>query len=220
MTARAILKTMTLTQPSVGNLFVTYVDWDGYLKIYEAMTPNRVRITYDRGRLELMSPSPEHERLKSQLACVLDAVFVALNIDFVKGGSTTFKNQLLDRGFEPDECYWLTRFEVVANVENIDSETGPFPDLGIEVDVTNSSANRMAIYAAFQVSELWRYGQDRVLRCFELKDGVYQERERSCFLPSLTMAELQAFVEEGRDLLTSQLIRKAGEWARNKREAT
>lgn len=199
---------------------MTYVDWDGYLKIYEAMTPNRVRITYDRGRLELMSPSPEHERLKSQLARVLEAVFLAFDIEFLNGGSTTFKNQLLDRGFEPDECYWLTRLEVVANVNNIDSATGPFPDLGIEVDVTNSSANRMAIYAAFQVTELWRYGQDQVLRCFELKDGVYEERDRSRFLPGLGMAELQAFVEGGRDLLTSQLIRKAGEWARSKREST
>jgi Uma2 family endonuclease len=202
-----------LTSPLSSNHFVARVDWDGYGKILEAMAPNRIRITYDQGWLELMSPTPEHERLKSQLSRVLEALFLAFDVDFLNGGSTTFKSQLIDRGFEPDECYWLTNLDKVADVSAYDPTVGPFPDLGIEIDVTSSSINRKAIYAAFQVAELWRYEQDGQLRCYRLQDGDYAAIERSRFLPQMPISELQRFVEEGRLLITSKLIRRARHWA-------
>lgn len=60
-----------------------------------------------------------------------------------------------------------------------------------------------AIYAAFQVEELWRYEQDDVLRCYQLRRGEYQAVERSQFLPSFPISELQELVEEGRSLITA-----------------
>ena len=207
--------TLMKTPPS-SNHFVANVDWDGYCKVLEAMAPNCIRITYDRGVVELTSTTPEHERLKSQLSCVLEAIFLAYDVDFLNGGSTTFKNQLIDKGFEPDECYWLTRLDEVADVTRIDPALGPFPDLGVEIDVTSNSLNRMAIYAAFKVTELWRWEQDGQLRCYQLGGDGYLEVEKSQFLPKIAMTELQHFVEQGRHLITSKLIRQARQWALEK----
>lgn len=195
------------------------VDWDGYVKVLDALAPNRIRITYDGGRLELMSPSPEHERIKAQFSCILEALFLGFSIDFLNGGSTTFKSKLMDKGFEPDECYWLTHLDEMANLSTYNQETSPPPDLSIEVDITESSISRMPIYAAFGVSEVWRYEQDESIRLYSLKDGSYSEVAVSRFLPQVTPEELQHFVERGKVLITSRLIREVREWARQKRES-
>ncbi|MCA9794465.1 MAG: Uma2 family endonuclease [Candidatus Eremiobacteraeota bacterium] len=193
------------------------VDWDGYCKIYKAMAPNRIRITYDQGRLELMSPSPEHERIKSQLSCILEALFMAFEVDFLNGGSTTFNSQLLDKGFEPDECYWLTHLEQVADLSTYDTQTSPPPDLGIEVDVSSSSMNRAGLYAAFGVTELWRYEQDETIRLLRLENGVYHPVARSLFLPRVEPTQVGEFVEMGKTLITSRLIREVQKWAVHQR---
>lgn len=36
-------------------------------------------------------------------------------------------------------------------------ESDPPPDLVLEIDITSSSLDKRPIYAAFGVSELWRY---------------------------------------------------------------
>lgn len=166
-----------------------------------------------------MSPSPEHERIKAQFSRALEAVFLGFDIDFLNGGSTTFKSKLMDKGFEPDECYWLTHLDEVADLSAYDQETSPPPDLSIEVDVTESSISRMPIYAAFGVNEVWRYEQDEKIRLYSLADGSYSEVEVSRFLPQVTPGELQHFVERGKMLITSRLIREVREWARQKRDS-
>lgn len=77
---------MALTTSKISNSFVASVDWNGYLKVLEALAPNRVRIAYDGGRLELRSPSPEHERIKAQFSRALEAVFPGFDTDFLNGG--------------------------------------------------------------------------------------------------------------------------------------
>ena len=166
-----------------------------------------------------MSPSPEHERIKAQFSRALEAVFLGFDIDFLNGGSTTFKSKLMDKGFEPDECYWLTHLDEVADLSAYDQETSPPPDLSIEVDVAESSISRMPIYAAFGVSEVWRYEQDEKIRLYSLKDGSYGEVAVSRFLPQVSPEELQQFVERGKMLITSRLIREVREWARQKRDS-
>jgi len=125
----------------------------------------------------------------------------------------------MDKGFEPDECYWLTHLDEVADLSTYDQETSPPPDLSIEVDVTESSISRMPIYAAFGVNEVWRYEQDEKIRLYSLADGSYSEVEVSRFLPQVTPGELQHFVERGKMLITSRLIREVREWARQKRDS-
>lgn len=108
---------MSLTRPRI-DLVRMNTDWEGYLKVLEAAEGNRLRITYDRGRLELVTPFFKHQWTKKALAELVEALMQELDIDFIGGGSLTFQRQDLDRGLEPDECYWVTRWASLKGVED------------------------------------------------------------------------------------------------------
>ncbi len=83
--------------------FVTETTWDGYLKILDALSHLRVRVTFDRGVLELLSPSRLHERLKKILAALLECLMEESGMDFEGGGSTWFRRFASEHGLELDE---------------------------------------------------------------------------------------------------------------------
>jgi Uma2 family endonuclease len=73
------------------------------------------------------------------------------------GGSTTFRRRGRRSGLEPDECYWIGSEPLVRGKEKIDLRRDPPPDLALEVDISYSTLNRMSIYAALRVSEVWPF---------------------------------------------------------------
>ncbi|MEM7204057.1 MAG: Uma2 family endonuclease [Planctomycetota bacterium] len=72
------------------------------------------------------------------------------------GGSTTWRREDLDRGLEPDECYWVENEPNVRGRRELDLRVDPPPDLPIEVDVHASSVDRVKIYAALGCRGGWR----------------------------------------------------------------
>src|SRR5437763_9198921 len=86
---------------------VLNVDWAGYVSIGETLRDQPVRMTYNQGALEIMTLSREHEWVKKLIARMLECFFLEMDIEACSGGSTTFKRELLDRGLEADECYWI-----------------------------------------------------------------------------------------------------------------
>ena len=55
-----------------------------------------------------------------------------------------------------DQCYYIQYERAVRGKGDIDLIVDTPPDLAIEIDNTSSSLNRMAIYAALGVPEVWR----------------------------------------------------------------
>ena len=91
--------------------------------------------------------------------------------------------------------------ERIADADHIDLTVDPPPDLAIEIEITQSALQRMSIYAALGVPELWRY-DGRILRVMiRHQDGGYRESERSLAFPSVPMDQLADFAsrEETRD---------------------
>ena len=78
----------------------------------------------------------------------------------------TFKRRKRRRGLEPDECYWIQSEPMVRGKDKIDLRRDPPPDLVIEVDWTHSSLDRLAIFAALLVPEVWRF-DGQILRNLE-----------------------------------------------------
>src|SRR6266511_1547959 len=62
---------------------------------------------YDRGVLEIMAPSAEHEEDKDVLTLLVNVLAEELDIDVRGFGSTTFRRTDLERGFEPDACFYI-----------------------------------------------------------------------------------------------------------------
>src|SRR5439155_6648165 len=117
----------------------------------------RYRITYYRGSLELMAPLWNHEWWGVRLDRVLTGVGMTLKRDFVCGGSTTFRRKDRDAGLEPDQCYYTVNAHRMLGLRELDLSSDPPPDLALEVDFTSSSLDRMGIYVALGVPEVWRW---------------------------------------------------------------
>ena len=140
-----------------------------------------------------MTTSPRHERYKHWLGRFLETIAEELNKPIMPGGSMTFQREDLERGFEPDNCYWIANEPAVREKMTWEPEIDPPPDVAIEIEVSRSALKRMAIFAAFRIPEVWCYDGDE-LRIYLLQaDGAYQRSERSLAFPSIPVKELARF---------------------------
>src|SRR4051812_35231744 len=85
------------------------IDWRTYTRLLRAFEKarRRVRLTYDRGTLEIMSPLWEHENPADLLACFVVVLTEELRLPRLGGGSVTLRRRRKQRGLEPDRCYWI-----------------------------------------------------------------------------------------------------------------
>lgn len=171
------------------------------------------RFAYDRGMLEIMSPSTEHEEYNRTIALLVEVVAEELSVDVRNVGSMTFRREDLERGFEPDSCFYIQNEEHVGGKAQIDLLVDPPPDLVIEIDITSPSLNKFPIYAQIGVPEIWRYGGERVA-IFELQGTRYDEVAQSGALPPLDSVILSSLLEESKTLKRTAWLRKLREWAR------
>lgn len=156
-----------------------------------------VLLAYDRGTVELRMPSQEHEWIKTTLTQIVDAVAFARDLHYRSLGSTTFNRGDLDRGFEPDACFYLEHADAVTPEQPLDLASAPPPDLVIEVDITRFSMDKLPLYAALGVPEIWRYVDGQVeIRC--LMEGEYTVTDTSRVLPGIDAAQISYFINEAR----------------------
>jgi Uma2 family endonuclease len=190
------------------------VPWASYVKIGEGLEGRRVRLTYDRGSLELMTLSPRHEGWKSFIGRMLEALSDELGMDIAAFGSMTMQREGVKRGFEPDECYYIRNEPLVRGRLDLDFETDPPPDLAIEVEVSRSVLDRIGIYATMGVGEVWRFDGER-LRVLLLTDaGRYEPSDVSPSFPTLPIEEFARFLRQRETLGDSQLVRAFRAWVR------
>src|SRR5580658_868882 len=126
------------TAPSQGRVVLSGVTWSTYEALLADTETSGTKFTYDRGYLEIVSPSREHEHVKRLIGRMIDAVTEELEIPISSGGSTTLKLELKQRGAEPDECYYVANEPRMRGHENYDPATDPPPDLVIEVDISRN----------------------------------------------------------------------------------
>jgi Uma2 family endonuclease len=208
--------TMAMMQARPGQrLLLQEVDWRTYGRFLRLFSERpSIRLTYDRGMLEIMSPSHEHEsdgRFLGRLAVTLTE---ELALPVKAGGSTTFRRKRRRRGLEPDDCYWIANEPKVRGKRRIDLRIDPPPDLTIEVDVQSSSLDRMGIYAALKVPEVWRLDSKGLTFHKLASDGCYQQTNNSLAFPFLTPADLAGFLALRCQLDENAVIRKFRAWIR------
>jgi Uma2 family endonuclease len=175
------------------------VDWKDYTRFLHLFAERPgYRLTYDRGELEIMSPVFEHGKDAYFLGRMVDAMNEEWGIPIVAGGTTTIRRRRRQRGQEPDNCYWIANAARVANLRRINLAADPPPDLAIEVNVTNSSLDRMAIYARLGVPEVWRLEGDVLTFNALQPSGDYAPITNSLSFPLLRADDLLSFLEQAR----------------------
>jgi Uma2 family endonuclease len=209
----------TVPLPPPGRwLRLSGIDWHTYTLLLRAFAERRgVRLTYDRGELEIMAPLLAHDGDSFVVNRLVIVLTEELGLPVIGGGSTTMRRRLRRRGIEADECYWIANAHRMQGVRRLNLRRDPPPDLAIEVDVTRSSLNRLAIYAVLRVPEVWRLDGD--VLTFHVLDanGHYGEAAASRSFPLVSPADVLAFVQRARTANdTNPIIRDFRTWIRQR----
>ncbi len=210
-------------QPPVGQcLRLSDVDWQMYSRLLAAFAERPgMRLTYDRGELEIMSPSLEHDDDGWFLGLLVVIMTEELGLPLKLGGSTTLRRRLRRRGIEADACFWIANAPRMAGRRRLDLRTDPPPDLAIEVDVSRSSLDRLGIYAALRVPEVWRLEGDMLTFHVLGERRTYHSSDRSRSFPLVAPADLLGFVQQARQASDQNSItRQFRDWIRQRRAAS
>ncbi|MFQ4136074.1 Uma2 family endonuclease [Nodosilinea sp. PGN35] len=125
------------------------ISWQTYRSLIKDFEQEpAIRLTYDRGSLEIRIPLDPHETFKKLLGRLIEAATEELGLEIRSMGSRTCDREDLAKGLEPDQCYYIQHEVEVRGLAQIDLAHCPPPDLAVEIDITSSSLNPMAIYSA------------------------------------------------------------------------
>jgi len=205
------------TTGAAGQVLLYGVEWSTYEKLRADVGNRGLRMTYDQGELEIMSPSRDHEHVKKLIGRMIEAMTEELGIPISSGGSTTMKSELKKKGLEPDECYYIANEERMRGKDTFDVLIDPPPDLAVEVDVTSSSIDRMPLYAALGVPEVWRYDGTSLQVELLQTGGEYARQTQSGAFPFLPIEEFQRFLERRNETDETSWIRSFRSWVRQLR---
>lgn len=205
---------MVTTAPSNSQrVILPNISWHTFETILAEMGDHRAaRLAYDQGTLEIMTPLMPHEhnnRLLEHLVFVLAEV---LNLNLKSIGSTTCKRPDLLRGVEPDSAFYLQNEPVMRQKRHLDLMQDPPPDLVIEVDYTSASVERLPIYLALGVPEVWRYDEP-IMQIYQLRGGVYAPCDVSPTFANLPLTtEIPRFLAASLNMGEVAMIKSFRTW--------
>jgi Uma2 family endonuclease len=129
-----------------------------------------------------MSPSYDHERIKSVIGALVEVYCLRREVPFTTLGSWTLKKKKSKRGAEPDECY-------------VFNETGKGkPHLAIEVEWTYGRIDKLDVYRKLGVREVW-YWRKGALHAYALRGEQYRPIRSSEVLPGIDLRQLASFLD-------------------------
>jgi len=189
----------TATESVDACVWLGGVCWDEYTRLRERPENYHVRMTYLDGNLELMCPSRLHERIASLVDRFITAWTEHHGVPIQCCRTTTFQRKDLSRALEPDNCYYVEHEGQARGRDDLDLSIDPPPDLVIEVDLRSPSRNRMPIYAAIGVPEVWLWRRG-ALSVFRLADGEYAPQDDSVALPGFPFRLAEQLLERRGEL--------------------
>lgn len=181
--------------PAGGKLTLYDVSWDEYEELLEEIGDRpRLRVSYKSGRVEIMSPSGKHEKLKNLINSLINLCCLDLEMEWVSLGSVTLKTATVG-GVEADDCFYFGAAKSIIRKDRLDLAHDPPPDLVVEIDLSSDSYEKLSIYASLGVREVWRYAKDK-LQILELRDGQYHSISASVFLPMPTPERIMQYIAD------------------------
>lgn len=202
------------TDWSPWHMVLSGLSWPDYRRLLDAREDagrKCVRITYANGEAEIMTVGTLHERWKRMLAALVDIYLVESHIPCMPCGGMTIDREDADRGFEPDECYYIRPTPKLLELRQLDFATDPPPDLAIEVEMSRRVIDRLPIYALFGIPEVWRFDGKQVRVLLLQPDGTYRAGA-SVALPEFPFAEVPRFLQLAETLDYGSISRQFRDW--------
>lgn len=208
-----LLELKRIHVPPGQKVLLENITWKELEAILTELGEHRAtRIAYNRGMLEIMAPLPEHEFDKEIISDLVKALLEELDVEFISLGSTTFKNQFMEKGIEPDQCFYIQNEAVIRGKKRLDLTIDPPPDLALEIDIT--SRTHANIYQDLQVPELWRFERGK-LQINILENGNYVESQSSLNFPKLPLIKvIPEYLERSRTAGRNAVIKSFRNWVR------
>lgn len=194
-------------------LLLTGMSWDFYKRFCDELEGRpSVRLTYSGGMLEIMVIKRPHEFYKKMLAKLVEQIIFVFNMPVASGGSMTFQREDLEKGFEHDECWWIEHEADVRGRGELDFRHDPPPDLAIEVEITSSLLDKVSIFAAIGVPEIWRFDGLNLRFLVLQDDGEYQESDNSRAFSFLKPEHLLPYLKMDNQLDETSRTRQFVDW--------
>jgi len=189
------------------------ISWTDFEAILDELGEHRgTRIAYSAGILEIMAPLPEHETAKVFIGDFVKILLDEMTLEWISLGSTTFKQQLMAAGIEPDDCFYIQNCGRMVGRDRLDLAVDPPPDLVIEVDLT--SKTQISAYAALRVPEVWCYDSG-ILKICVLRDSNYVDINVSPTFPNFPLLEvIPQFIKRSQTEVMSSVRRAFQQWVR------
>jgi Uma2 family endonuclease len=201
--------------PAEQRVLLQNISWQLFESLLEELGENRsTRLAYHKGKLELMTPLPEHENRNRLLDKLIVALIEELKLEYNLFGSMTIKRQDMKAGKEPDSCYYIQNEARVRGKIELDFTVDPPPDLALEIDITSSSINQLEIYADLGIPEVWRY-DGHTIHFYQLQGKKYVECDRSPTFPILAAPKVSEFLEQCKTIGVATSSNQFRAWVRN-----
>ncbi len=117
-----------------NRVVLNHITWETFNQIIKELGEKRViRLAYDQGIVEIMTPFGQHEYSNRFIDNLIILIALELNLNIKTMGSLTLKKEMVKKGVEPDSCYYLNNEPLVRNKQDIRLDIDPPPDL-VSVD--------------------------------------------------------------------------------------
>lgn len=184
--------------PAGATLRLPGIGWDEYEELLlELADRPGLRVSYDTGRVEIMSPLPEHEEYKEFIYSLARIISEETGVILETRGSATYKRRHGAKGVEPDTSFYVQNAARIVGRRTIDLDVDPPPDVVVEIDTTNESLSKFQIYAGLGVPEIWRYDGHEA-HIYHLINESYTEASTSRAFSMLPAGALTEFLEQSK----------------------
>lgn len=196
--------------PTETRILLEGVSWETYERLLaETGCDRHPRFAYRDGWLEIMVPLPDHERPTRLFEHFVGAMVDAVGLELLSLGSLTMKRSEQRKGLEPDCCFYIQNEAAVRELDRLDFEIHPPPDLVVEVDNSSGSLDKFPIYVALKVPEIWRLrGGVLLIHLLNDEQTGYGEVERSLAFPQLPVQELPLFMARAKGVGQRAAVRE------------
>jgi Uma2 family endonuclease len=218
------------TKPPEQRVVLPDVSWPQFQSLLEELGSERTaRLTYFRGKLEMMTPTPDHERCRKLIDSLVQVLAGGLRLQVETIAPIMLVNPGFQCAVESDACYYLetplpagVTPDSAQQAEIVFPEDAP-PDLLVEVAITKSQVNKLAVYATMSIPEVWRYvttiGDDVLkgeLSMYQLQGDRYIECKSSPRFPFLPPRRVVEFLEQSDTLGLQKALVVLREWMRER----
>jgi Uma2 family endonuclease len=215
-------------KPSEQRIVLKDVSWQQFESILAEMGADRTtRFTFDRGRLEMMTPLEEHDRCHKLIESLILVLADVMQLPVEGYKAPTLKRLDLGIAAEPDTGYYIQHEREIHGKATINLATDPPPDIVLDVALNKSTVDRLALYAALGVPEVWRYasqpGDDFLkgsLQIYTLDGTRYVDSSSGFAFPFLPAGRILQFIDESDALGLMSALRSLREWLQDGHHAS